>query len=49
MTAEGSVGPQIQEVGPHTYAVTGLGHPDVIMVNAGFVVTPSAVVSIDAG
>jgi len=44
-----STDPQIQEVGPYTYAVTGLGHPDVVTVNAGFVVTPFAVVSIDAG
>lgn len=47
--AKRSTQPQVQEVGPHTYAVAGLGHPDVITVNAGFVVTPSAVVSIDAG
>jgi cyclase len=29
--------------------VTNLGHPAVVTVNAGFVITPSTVVSIDAG
>lgn len=47
--AEGSAGPQVQEIGPHTYAVTDLGHPELIRVNAGFVATSSAVISIDAG
>lgn len=41
--------PQVQQVGPHTYAVTNLGHLAVVTVNAGFVVTSSTVVSIDAG
>jgi glyoxylase-like metal-dependent hydrolase (beta-lactamase superfamily II) len=41
--------PKIIEVGPHTYAVTGLGHPDLISVNAGFVLTPSGVIFIDSG
>jgi cyclase len=41
--------PRIQQVGPGTYAVTGLGHPRVVTVNAGFVIARSAVVSIDAG
>lgn len=40
---------QVHWVGRGTYAVVGLGHPDLIMVNAGFVITPSAVVSIDTG
>jgi cyclase len=49
VAARRSAAPQVQEVGPCTYAVTGLGLPDLITVNAGFVVTPSTVVSIDAG
>jgi cyclase len=43
------VSPRIHQVRPGTYAVTGLGHPRVVTVNAGFVVARSAVVSIDAG
>ncbi|MCI2425380.1 MBL fold metallo-hydrolase [Candidatus Acetothermia bacterium] len=49
MTAEGSAGPRVQKVGAHTYAVTNLYHTGLVEVNAGFVVTPSAVISIDAG
>jgi glyoxylase-like metal-dependent hydrolase (beta-lactamase superfamily II) len=41
--------PQVHRVGPGTYAVTGLGHPGVVRVNAGFVHTPTAVVFVDAG
>jgi cyclase len=39
----------VQEVGPHTYAVTNLGHPDLIAVNAGFVIVSAAIVFIDTG
>jgi len=34
MTGE-TARPQVLEVGPNTFAVTGLGHPDLIRVNAG--------------
>lgn len=40
---------QVQEIRRNTFAVLGLGHPDIVRVNAGFIVTPSVVVSIDAG
>jgi glyoxylase-like metal-dependent hydrolase (beta-lactamase superfamily II) len=36
---------QVHRAGRGTYAVVGLGHPDLIMVNAGFVVTPGHVPS----
>lgn len=42
-------GLRIQQVGPGTYAAMGLGHPRVVTVNAGFVITQSTVISVDAG